>query len=164
MIHQIASEVYRLIREYGGLSQEDVARAIDRQPQVVWRWEKKEQKQLPNREQETILVQEAQLTQKAFGEIMCLVLSKFLERRVTVAYPDDRLTSQWLFRAAKLYSHHRDHLSPEDQKMIEEMLCHGRSLDATAEQTCRIYEKIITSMVTRTLAAKGLSLPIDDDH
>ncbi len=48
MIHKFKHLVYRRIREYGGLSREDVAKAIGKNRQVVWRWE--EEGQMPSRE------------------------------------------------------------------------------------------------------------------
>ncbi len=68
MIHKFKHLVYRRIRKYGGLSREDVAKALGKNRQVVWRWE--ETGQMPSPEDEAILVKAAKLTPLAFVQIM----------------------------------------------------------------------------------------------
>lgn len=158
MIHEIASKVYQLIRQHGGLSAEEVASAIGKQRQVVWRWEGNRQKLLPKRDQEAALVKKAQLTRLAFGEIMCQVLTPFVGRRFIMAPAEEYIPSLPLYRAARLYSRHRDQLDPDAQEMINEMLGHGRMLDAATERTCSSLEKQITRLIEQALAANEKDL------
>lgn len=159
MIHEIASEVYRLIREYGGLTHEQVAAAIGRKHQVVWRWEGNKQKLLPKREQEAALVEKAKLTRIAFGDIMCKVLTPFVGRRITMASSDQYVPSLPLLRAIELYSTHRDDLDSETRELIEDLIAQGRSLDVAAEQSCRAFEKLIVRLIEQARATKGSTTP-----
>ena len=99
MIHEIAGTVYRLIREYGLLTPEEVAEAIARQRQAVWRMESNKNERLLKRAQEEILVEKAKLTRPAFGEIMCEALTPFVGRRLMMAPSDHFIASQPLARA-----------------------------------------------------------------
>ena len=155
MIHQIANTVYKAIREYGGLSREDVAVAVGRKAQVVRRWESDKQKLLPKREQEEILVKEAKVTRVVFVEIMCEVLTNFAGQRVTMAPSDQYYPSLPLSRASKLYSRERDRLTPEEQAIVVELLQNGRSLDAIVDQACTCTERQIVRTIKQALASRG---------
>ena len=159
MIHEIANEVYRQIREYGQLSHEQVGKAVGRSHDTIRRWEKSEQQGLPKRDQEEKLVKKAKLTRLAFGEIMCKVLTEFVGRRFVMIAPDQWVPSLPMTRTLELYSRHRERLSLEVQQAIEEMLCHGRSLDADAEQACRIYEKQCVRLIEQAIGDSDPSTP-----
>ena len=157
MIHDIAPDVYRAIREYGDLSPEELADALGLKRQVVHRWENAKQESLPKRAQEKILVDETKLTPLAFTEILCEVLTDFSGRQVTMAPSADYVPSLPLVRAVKQYSRHRDKLDPGTRGRIEEMLLLGRTADANAEQVCSFFAREILRLIEEALAAKGES-------
>ena len=163
MIHQISGTVYRLIREYGGLTPENVAAAIGRKRQTIWRLEKNQNQMLLKRSHEDILVEKAKLTRPAFGEIMCEALTPFVGRRILMAPSDHFIPSRPLSRALKLYSLHQDKLKPEVQQIIDEMLNEGRSIDAGAERTCRLFEKEIVRLINEAREARGEDPSSDDE-
>ena len=88
MIHQIAQDVYRWIREYGHLSRDEIAEAIGRKRQAIYRWE--QGGQIPSPEQEQILVEKANCSKLIFAEIVCKKLSLLIGRRVMIA-PEDQV-------------------------------------------------------------------------
>ena len=153
MIHKIAHLVYRNIRQYGGLSRDDVAKAIGRRRQVVWRWEEKGQ--MPSREHEEILVEAAKLTPLSFVEIMCKVLSLFLEEaRVVIAPGVHHMPRASLIRATELYRANYTKLDPDQRASIEARLSQGRILDSVVEQTCTMFEKQISDEIEAAIEAK----------
>ncbi len=153
MIRKIAHLIYRHIREYGDLSRDDVARAIGKQRQVVWRWEEKGQ--MPSREEEAILVEEAKLTPLAFVEIMCKVLSLVIEEaRVVIAPGVDYSPRAPLIRASERYRANYNELDDDQRAAIEARLSQGRILDSVVEQTCSIFEKQIADEIEAVLEAK----------
>ena len=154
MIHKIAHLVYRNIRQYGGLSRDDVAKAIGRRRQVVWRWEEKGQ--MPSRQHEEILVREAKLTPLSFVEIMCKVLSLFLEEaRVVIAPGVHHMPRASLIRATDLYHANYTKLDPDQRASIEARLSQGRLLDSVVEQTCTMFEKQISDEIEAAVKAKS---------
>lgn len=94
MIYKIAHSVYKGIREHANLSIDEVAAAIDRKRQIVYRIEGGEQLLKPD--QEALLVKRANLSREAFVEIMCKVLSEFLGQRVMIAPSSQRLNQRTL--------------------------------------------------------------------
>ncbi len=141
MIHQIAQDVYRWIREHGRLSREEIAEAIGRKRQVVYRWEQGDQ--IPSPEQEQILVEKAKCSKLVFAEIMCKKLSLLTGRRVMIA-PEDQvryLPTVSLARAAELYRENYPKLTPVQRRRIEEKLRHGRTLDSVVEETLSMIER-----------------------
>ncbi len=166
MLHQIAHHVYRLIREHGELTYEEIGVGIKRKWQVPWRWEEKKeekrQEHLPKRSHEAILVKMAKLTREAFGEIMCQVLTEFVGRQFTMGPPADYLPALPLARVGKLYSLHHNDLEPETRQIIDEMMCQARNVDTTAESTIRFLAREITRQIEQGLAAKGKSLSSSD--
>lgn len=153
MIRKVAHRVYRHIRQYGGLSREDVAHAIGRRRQVVWRWE--EAGHMPSLEQEAILVEKANLTPLAFVEIMCKVLSRFVEEARVVILPGvNHLPRTSLIRASELYRANYSELDAGQRAAIEARLAQGRILDSVVEQTCGMFEKQIADEIEAVLEAK----------
>ncbi len=158
MIHKIAHEVYKAIRKHGDLSIVEVAAAIGRERQIVYRIENGEQ--LLMAEQEASLVKRANLSRMAFVEIMCKVLSKFLGRRVIIAPQGQFLSASPLARAADVYSLHQEKLDPEVRERIEAKLHQGRLLDTATDQTCSLFEKEIRLLIKEALGFESL---VDDD-
>ncbi len=134
MIYEIFHDVCHRIRNYAGLSKEDVAAAVGLQGQAVWRWENKDQKPLPNRKQLAILVKLANLSRFAFVQIMCEVLSDFLKRDVSISPEGQFMPAPPLSRATKAYAAEKEGLDPASQQLIEIKLHQARSLEALVEQ------------------------------
>ena len=155
MIHRIASEVYREIREYGRLTAEEVAKDLGRDRQTVMRWESETNSQLPRPEQEKILIKKAKLTRVAFGQIMCKVLTGFVGRLFSIGPPEPYRPSQPLLGATEHYFKHRDDLSPEAQEDVEDLLSLGRSLDADTERACRLLAKQVVRRIEQDLARRS---------
>ena len=149
MIHDITSEVYREIREYGDLTVKQVADAIGRRRQTVWRWESGQQ--VPTREQERILVEKAKLTIPAFGEIVARAMTKLTNRPFTMAPPADYVPSVPLARAFKQYSLHGTRIDPPTRERIEELLSLGRMADAQAEQACSYFAREALRLIEKAL-------------
>ena len=164
MLHEIAGTVYRLIREYGLLTPDEVAEALGRQRQAVWRMESNKNERLLKRAQEEILVEKAKLTRSAFGEIMCEALTPFVGQRIMMAPSDQFVPSQPLARALRLYSLHQHKLKPEVEQIIDEMLCEGRTIDVGAERTCRVFEKEIVRLINEAREARGEDPSSDDEE
>ncbi len=152
MIHKFKHKVYRRIREYGGLSRQDVAKAIGKNRQVVWRWE--QEGQMPSPEDEAILVAEAKLTPLAFVQIIAEVLSELVEEARVVVEPGAGLMARApLLRAAKNYRANFGELDEEQRAAIEAGLNQGRLLDSVVEQVCEMLEKQIAEQIERALKA-----------
>ena len=159
MIHRIASEVYREIREYGRISATEVAKGIGRDRQTVMRWESDTSSQLPKAEQEKVLIQKTGLSRVAFGQIMCKVLTDFVGRLFTMGPPEPYRPSQPLLGATEHFFKHRDVLSPEAQEDVEDLLSLGRSLDADTERACRTLAKQVVRRIEQDLAGRQGSSP-----
>ncbi len=157
MLHLIAPEVFREIREFGDLTKNKLAGELGRKRQVVYRWEQKGQ--FPSRKQERILVEKAKLTRHAFVVIMCRVLSRFLGQRVIIAPGDRYVPSTPLWRASDLYHRIAHKLDRETREEVLAKLHQGRTLEAVAEQSCSMYERDIVRLIETALAARGESLP-----
>ncbi len=154
MIRNIYRLALKRVRQYGGLSRKDVAKAIGRKPQVIWRWEEKGQ--MPSPEQEAILVELAKLTPRAFLVIMCDVLSdlgKVLQVKITPADGIESLRGP-LARSTGLYHAAYSELDAGERARIEERLLQGRMLDSLAEQILRMFEKDVGRQIQAALAAK----------
>ncbi len=163
MLHQIANDVCREIREYGDLSYQDVGDEIDTEWQVPWRWEKEQRQNLLKRDQEAKLVKAAKLTRPAFGEIMCRVLTKFVGRRFFMG-PEEPYKPSWpMMEASEIYKIHHDELDREVQKMIDDLFSQGRSFDAQNEQASMGISRVIVYLIQEGLAKKGKSLAGDGD-
>ncbi len=147
MLRTLTRQIYRRIREHGGLSRDDVARAIGRTYQAVWRWE--ETGQMPTREQEAKLARAANLTPEAFVQIMCEVLSEMVEdlRVITVPSGDGHSPRGPLARATALFRGSYLQLDDGARAAVEEMLGHGRLLDALVERTCGLFEIVIARRI-----------------
>ena len=140
MIHQITQDIYRWIREYGHLSPDEVAEAIGRKRQAIYRWE--QEGQIPSPEQEQILIEKAGCSKLAFAEIVCKKLSLLTGRRVMVA-PEGQvryLPTVPLARAVELYRENYPKLDPAQRRRIEEKLRHGRTLESIVEETLAMIE------------------------
>ncbi len=158
MLYQIANAVVRLIREYGGLTEKELAAAMGKRQSrnLIWRWE--HESHLPSPKQEAILVKEAHLTRVAFVEIMCKVLSNFLGLPVMIAAEGQNAWASPLTRTADLYDAYRDKLDPEVQTRIEEALREARKLAAQADRRCIAFEQEIKDVIVKALAVRGETL------
>ncbi len=147
MLRTLKRQICRRIREHGHLSRKDVAHAIGRSPQAVWRWE--ETDQMPSREQEAQLARAANLTPEAFIEIMCELLSTQVEklRVITVPRGDGYSPRGPLARATALFRASYLELDDGARAAVEEMLGHGRLLDALVERTCGLFEIVIARRI-----------------
>ncbi len=153
MLHEISQDVYRLIREYGDLTKEEVAKAIDRERQAVYRWETA--KKIPNLEQEAILDKISGITRLSFAEAVCKAVSNFLNgQRVEIGPKGEFLASVPLVRASRLYGANFNLLTQEQRKKIEEKLRHGRAIDLAAEQQCNLIEAEIDEFIKSALDEK----------
>ncbi len=161
MLHLIANHVIRLIREHGDLNYQDIGEEIGTEWQVPWRWEHDKRQNLLKRSQEEILVRMSKLTRLEFGRIMCEVLSEFIGRRFTMGPAEPYVPAWPLRRAAKLYGQCHDLLDQEDQEIIDELMCQGRTVGAQAEQSQRVLAKVMIRTMREGLAKKGRSLPSD---
>ncbi len=161
MLQEISGGVYQRIREYGGLSPEEVAELVGRRRQVVSRWESN--KQMPKRDQEKILVEASKLSRLAFGEIICEVVGEFVGRPITIGASTEYVPSRVLLRAAGRYNKYRHDIPQDSRDAIEEMLAEGRSLDVGAERACRVLAKQIDREIDRYLAARKSQPPDDED-
>ncbi len=153
MIGRIVGMLLRRTREYGGLSREDVAKAIGRKPQVIWRWEEKGQ--MPSREQAAILVQQAKLTPLAFVHILREALAAFAAEEGLVFEPAVGVMARApLIRATRKYAASFDQLDEERRASIEARLNQGRLLDSVAEQMCGLVEAQVVGEIEGALEAK----------
>ncbi len=147
MLRTLTRLIYRRIREHGGLSRDDVGRAIGRSYQTVWRWE--ETGQMPTAEQEAKLVEAANLTPESFVQIMCDVVSDLVEHLRVIIVPagDGQSPRGPLARATALYRAAYLHLDAGERAAVEEMLCHCRLLDALVERTCSLFELAVARRI-----------------
>ncbi len=147
MLRTLTGSIYRRIRQHGGLSRDDVARAIGRTYQAVWRWE--ETGQMPTPEQEAKLVEAANLTPEAFVQIMCDVLSDLVEDLRVIIVPAGECQSPRgpVARATALFRASYLQLDAGERTAVEEMLRHCRLLDALVEQTCSLFEIAIARRI-----------------
>ncbi len=153
MIRRIISLAFKRIRQYGGLSREDVAKAIGRKPQTVWRWETN--RQMPRREQEAILEREANLTPRACLKIMRGVLADLDEELRAGSAADGGCGLRApMVRASDLYHATSGDIDPATRAGIEERLLQGRMLDSLAEQILRVFEKDVARQIQGALGAK----------
>ena len=149
MIYEIAKHVYKAVRERGGVTVDELAAAVGRKRQTIYRAEGGQQLLSP--EQEQILNKKANLSQDAFGEIMCKELTKLLGRRVRISPEGEFLPATPLMRAADLYSLYRRQLDRGAREKIEAKLHQGRMLEAVADQTCCLFEREIRELVEDAL-------------
>ena len=149
MIFQIAKHVYKAVRKAGGLTVDDVAVAIKRQKQTVYRAEAGLQLLTP--EQERILHQKANVSTEAFGEMLCAAATEVLGRRVRLSATRTYLPTMPLARAAALYSTHHERLDRPAREKIEAKLRHGRMLDAVADAMSSHLEKEIRDLIEDAL-------------
>jgi DNA-binding XRE family transcriptional regulator len=155
MIYKIAKHVYKAVRERGDLTIDELAVAIGRKRQTIYRAEGGQQLLTP--EQEEILDQKANLSQDAFGEIMCKALTDLLGRRVRISPRGEFLAATPLMRAADLYSLHRRQLDRKAREKIEAKLHQGRMLEAVADQACSLFEKEIRELVEDALGSDAVA-------
>ncbi len=153
MLRTIFRRVLKRIRLYGDLSKVDVARAIGRSHQVVWRWE--ETGQMPSREQEAILFKEAGITSRALLEILCEVLSDLFEDWAVVVVPKGQCGLRGpLVRAIEQYHAVAGELGASERNEIEEKLQQGRVLDAVTEQILSSVEKDVVLRIETALGER----------
>ncbi len=154
MIYEIFHDVVRRIREYAGLSKEEVAGAMGLKAQAIWRWEKKDENPLPNREQLAILVKLTKLSRFAFVQIMCEVLSDFLDRQVSISPEGQFLPAPPLSRATTAYAAEKQDLDPESQQLVEAKLHLARSLEALVEQVVHHIAIEVERLIEQHRAAR----------
>ena len=147
MIHDIKRDVYKWIRQYGDLTPEQMGEALNKDRQIIWRFEEKGQ--MPTVEQEKILVEESRCTKLVFAEIACKALSRLTGRRVMVA-PEDQvsyLPTVPLVKAAERYREGFAKLSPEQRKRLERKLRQARTLDSVIDQIMSDIDEEIESEI-----------------
>ena len=104
---------------------------------------------MPTPEQEAKLVAAANLTPEAFLQILCDVLSDLVEhlRLIIVPAGDGHSPRGPLARATALFHASYLELDDGDRAAVEEMLGHGRLLDALVERTCGLFEIVIARRI-----------------
>ncbi len=104
---------------------------------------------MPSPEQEAKLFEAANVTPKAFVEIMSGVFSDLVEdlRVITVPEGDGYSPRGPQARSTAAYQAAYLELDAGDRTAVEEMLCHGRLLDALVERTCSLFETAIAHRI-----------------
>ena len=161
MLHLIKSKVYEAIWRYGDLKPKDAAKAMGREHQLANRI--MSGKQMPSPEQETLLAKKVGLSIPVFVEIMCRVLTEFLDdgRRVTIVPRGQHLPISPVVRAGDLFDLHHEKLSSAQRERVKSMLDQARLTDALAGQTCEVLAKEVRTIIEEALAARGERLPDD---
>ena len=155
MISKIAQVVYSAIRKQAGLSIDDVALAIGKKRQIVYRIEGGTQ--LLNAEQETALLERANLSKEAQVEIMCKALTAYLGRPVMIAPKSRFRPSSPLMRADDLYLRHIHKLEPAMRDRIDAILQTGRQVDAAADRAASQFEMEVRWLLREAIGPDALS-------
>ena len=163
MLHLIKQKVYEAIWKHGDLKPKQAAEAMGRQHQLANRIKAG---QMPSADQEARLVKKVGLSIPVFVEIMCRVLTEFLNdgRRVTIVPPGQHLPISPVLRAGDLHDLHHEKLSHKQRERVKGLLDQARLLDALTGQTCELLAKEVRMIIGEALAARGERLPDDDQE
>ncbi len=156
MLTKLTRKIYQGIRKHGKLSPPEAAAAIGRDRQIVYRIEG-EENQLLTSDQEERLVRRANLSKRAFVEIMCKVLSKFLGQAVIIAPQGRYFPSSPLARAGSLFNFYEARLPLELAARIRNKLNSCVLMETGADQMASICELEVHQLI------EGVVGPVDLD-
>ncbi len=143
MFYEIFGDVYRWVRESGGLTQNELGSALNGERKMIGRWEKG--LVMPRREHERVLFQKARCTRERFGELVCKALSGYLGKSVTISAADSlryRPTTP-LAGAEELLAENHDKIPRRLRICLQRRIQRARTLSyAIAQETLEIREEI----------------------
>lgn len=161
MITEFMGDTIAAMREYAGLSVDDLATSIGIGVRTLQRIEANDRKTVVKHDVLEKIVDATGVTKRIFAEILATTAGPRLDVRLAVMPPDALVPSSEATKVFRLFADHSYKLSEQERESIEDLLDNLRGHTIQADRTSKAFARDITRRINAVRKERGEDLSDD---